>query len=281
MTAPPPPARQPSKESLSADLLELANELFGALAGLALRNAKLYERATATADRLREADALKRDFINIAVHELRGPLTAIDGYAELLELEESVSDAAALQQLATIRRQATYAKRLVDDLLILARLESDDLGVASCVVALVEVAAAAVEQALPRALLRAGDLEVRAAAEVSALADPALVARVLGNLVTNAIAYTADPPHVCVTVSAYRGRAIVAVEDNGPGVPDSERELIFARFTRGSGGTHVQGTGLGLYLSRECARRMGGDLLLESSSAEMGSRFVLTLPEAS
>jgi signal transduction histidine kinase len=104
---------------------------------------------------------------------------------------------------------------------------------------------------------------------------------VLGNLLTNAVAYAVDTPHVRVTVSSEGGRAMVRVADNGPGVPDDEQERIFARFSRGSRGLTVQGTGLGLYLSRECARRMGGDLVLESSTAEAGSRFLMTLPEAS
>lgn len=262
----------------SADIPSLTG--FGAVAGLALRNAKLYEQATATTRRLREAESTKRDFINIVVHELRGPLTAIDGYAELLEMGGAVKGAEAAGQLATIRRQAAYAKGLAEDLLILARLESDDLGVASEVVRLSDVAAAAVERALPRARLRGGDIELNASDDARARGDPELVGRVLGNLLTNAVAYAVDAPHVCVSVSSEAGRALVRVEDNGPGIPDDEQERIFARFARGSRALSVQGSGLGLYLSRECAQRMGGDLALESSTAETGSRFLLTLPAA-
>jgi signal transduction histidine kinase len=247
---------------------------FVSLAALVLHNGRLVHR-------LREAERMKRDFMNIAVHELRGPLTAIDGYAELLEMEGAVDDAEAAGQVATIRRQAAYAKGLAEDLLILARLETDDLGVATDVVRLSEVAAAAVERALPRARLRSGDIELNASDDTRARGDPALVARVVGNLLTNAVAYAVDAPHVCVTVSSESGRAMVRVEDNGPGIPDDEQERIFARFSRGSRATTVQGTGLGLYLSRECARRMGGELELESSNAQAGSRFLLTLPGAS
>ncbi|MEO8897586.1 MAG: ATP-binding protein [Candidatus Dormibacter sp.] len=247
---------------------------FVSLAALVLHNGRLVHR-------LREAESMKRDFINIAVHELRGPLTAIGGYAELLEVEGAITDDDAAAQVATIRRQATYAKGLAEDLLILARLESDDLGVASEVVRLSDMVAAAVERALPRARLRSGDIEVRVSDDARARADPALVGRVLGNLLTNAVAYAVDAPHVCVTISSEGPRAMVRVEDNGPGVPDDEQERIFARFSRGSRGATVQGTGLGLYLSRECARRMGGELVLESSSAGTGSRFLMTLPGAS
>jgi signal transduction histidine kinase len=247
---------------------------FVSLAALVLHNGRMVHR-------LREAESMKRDFMNIAVHELRGPLTAIDGYAELLELEGAITDAEATQHLATIRRQATHAKGLAEDLLILARLESDDLGVAREVVPLPDVVQAVVDRSLARARLRGGEIEVRVTDEVRALGDPALVARVLGNLLTNAVAYAVESPHVGVTVGSQAGRAMVRVEDNGPGIPDDEQERIFARFSRGSRGSAVQGTGLGLYLSRECARRMGGDLVLESSSPQTGSSFLLTLPAAS
>ncbi|HEY7927461.1 MAG TPA: ATP-binding protein [Candidatus Dormibacteraeota bacterium] len=245
---------------------------FSSLAALVLHNGRLVHR-------LREAESMKRDFINIAVHELRGPLTAIDGYAELLEMEGTVSDDDAARQLATIRRQAAHAKGLAEDLLILARIESDGLGVAREVVPLADAVAAAVERALPRARLRAGTIDVRITEAALAVADPALVARVLGNLLTNAVAYTVDAPSIRVTVSSEAGRALVAVADNGPGIPQDEVERIFARFARGSRSATVQGSGLGLYLSRECARRMGGDLVLESSGPA-GSRFLLTLPAA-
>jgi signal transduction histidine kinase len=258
--------RQPFSDGDIAGLQQ-----FASLAALVLHNGRLVHR-------LREAESMKRDFINIAVHELRGPLTAIDGYAELLEMEGTVTDVDAARQVATIRRQAAYAKRLAEDLLILARLESDGLGVASEVVPLADLVAATVERALPRARLRGGDIDVHVTDPARALADSALVARVLGNLLTNAVAYSLDAPRVRVTVTSEAGRATVAVEDNGPGIPDDEHERIFARFARGSRGATVQGTGLGLYLSRESARRMGGDLVLESSTPGTGSRFLLTLP---
>jgi signal transduction histidine kinase len=149
------------------------------------------------------------------------------------------------------------------------------------VVRLSEVAAAAVDRAQPRARLRGGDIELNASGDARARGDPALVARVIGNLLSNAVAYAVDAPRVRVTVSSEAGRAMLRVEDNGPGIPDDEQERIFARFSRGSRAVTVQGTGLGLYLSRECARRMGGELELESSTAQTGSRFLLTLPAAS
>jgi signal transduction histidine kinase len=246
---------------------------FATLAALVVHNGRLVHR-------LREAEKLKRDFVNIAVHELRGPLTVIEGYTELLMRDEDVHlDEEPAKQLATIRRQADHARRLAEDLLILARIESHDLGLAHDTMVIGEVVGVAIERALPRARLRAGTIEMRGADAAQAVGDTALVSRVLDNLIANAIAYSVKRPAVFVTIAAENGEVQVRVQDNGPGIREDERERIFARFARGTGQGSVQGSGLGLYLSRECARRMGGDLVLEDS-AQAGSRFLLTLPTA-
>jgi len=246
---------------------------FATLAALVVHNGRLVHR-------LREAEKLKRDFVNIAVHELRGPLTVIEGYTELLMRDEDVHlDEEPAKQLATIRRQADHARRLAEDLLILARIESHDLGLAHDTMVIGEVVGVAIERALPRARLRAGTVEMRGADAAQAVGDTALVSRVLDNLIANAIAYSVKRPVVSVTIAAENGEVQVRVQDNGPGIREDERERIFARFARGTGQGSVQGAGLGLYLSRECARRMGGDLVLEDS-AQAGSRFLLTLPTA-
>ncbi len=247
---------------------------FATLAALVLHNGRLVHR-------LREAEKIKRDFMNIAVHELRGPLTVIEGYTELLTNDESAHlGEEAVKQLAIIRRQASHARNLAEDLLILARIESHDLGVAHDVMVVGEVAAAAIERALPRARLRSGNIEMHGDDAARVVGDTALVSRVLDNLLTNAIAYSVRRPTVTLSIARSDGSVQVHVQDNGPGIDEEERERIFARFARGTGHGAVQGSGLGLYLSRECARRMGGDLVLEESGAQSGSRFLLTLPAA-
>jgi two-component system sensor histidine kinase SenX3 len=102
----------------------------------------------------------------------------------------------------------------------------------------------------------------------------------MDNLVNNALIYS-DPPAtvaVAVTVRAAPGAVEIRVGDRGPGVPEGDRERIFERFVRGAGAGRAAGTGLGLYVSRECARRMGGDLMLERSRPGEGSTFLLRLP---
>jgi signal transduction histidine kinase len=250
-----------------------AMQQFATMAALVLHNGRLVHR-------LREAETMKSEFMNIAVHELRGPLTVVEGYADLLLDEPDRLDPAVAEQIATIRRQAAHARGLAGDLLILARLESDDLGVAAQPVSLRGAVDAAVERAQPRARLQgASSIEVRVEEDVTAVGDRQLIERILGNLLANAIAYAYGP--IRVTVAASEARATVRVEDAGPGIPGNERETVFARFARGARARGVQGSGLGLYLSRECARRMDGDLVLESAARGPGSRFVLSLPRAS
>jgi signal transduction histidine kinase len=247
---------------------------FATLAAVVLHNGRLVHR-------LRETEKMKREFMDIAVHELRGPLTVIEGYTELLIRDEAATlDSEAERQLATIRRQAGHARTLAEDLLVLARIESDDLGVAHDTVLVADFVGAAVERAAPRARLRRGSIDMEGPDDIRALGDPALLARILDNLLSNAIVYSIKRPRIVVTSSADPRCVYLRVQDNGPGIIDEERERIFARFSRG---THIGGTkgsGLGLHLSRECARRMGGDLLLEESGAKSGSRFLLSLPAA-
>jgi signal transduction histidine kinase len=247
---------------------------FITLAALMLRNGRLVHQ-------LREAEKMKREFTNIAVHELRGPLTVIDGYAELLISGGSGRlDTEVERQLETIRRQATHARALAEDLLILAQLESDELGVSHDSIVVADVVSAAIERALPRARLRSGAIEMPDAADVHAAGDARLAARVLDNLLANAVAYATEAPLITVTITSAEDVVAVRVQDNGPGIDDDERERVFARFARGRHTAATRGTGLGLYLSRECARRMGGDLVLEETASGAGSRFLLTLPAA-
>jgi signal transduction histidine kinase len=115
--------------------------------------------------------------------------------------------------------------------------------------------------------------------QVEVEADAADVARVLDALLSNALTYATDAPDVSVTVASDPGPR-VSVEDRGRGVPESERERIFERFYRLDDPylRHLAGAGLGLYIARELARRHGGDVLLEVSGENAGSRFTLTLP---
>ncbi|MDQ2897792.1 MAG: GAF domain-containing sensor histidine kinase [Actinomycetota bacterium] len=243
-----------------------------ALAALVLHNSRLIQR-------LRQAETVKRDFMNIAVHELRGPLTIIEGYAGILSIEGSDQhDPDTMRQIGTIRRQAEHARLLVDDLLILARLESDELGAAHQEVDVAALLHDVVGRAVARAQLRSGSIRLDADEDLCAVGDRILTGRIIDNLITNAIEYSGAEPSVTVSGREDETDVVIRVEDEGISIPEDERERIFARFTRGSHAGSVIGSGLGLYLSRECARRMGGELVLENNPGPAGNAFRLTLP---
>jgi signal transduction histidine kinase len=225
----------------------------------------------------------KTEFMNAAAHELRTPLAVIIGYVSMLE-EGSLGDPPPSwqQPLRVLTRKVAELGRLVDQMLMSARLEAGTLASAPVTLDLREVVQDALARAEPRAALSdatmACELPARA---VQVEADPDHVGRILDNLINNALSYGGPRPWVKATVNGGQ-QAEVLVEDHGVGVPEEMRERIFERFVRvdGKGQPLVPGTGLGLAISRELAERCGGSLELGASQLGRGSRFVLRLPRS-
>ena len=228
--------------------------------------------------RLQQGDRELREAVTNISHDLRTPLTSIAGTADvLLEAGPSLDDAARGRLLAGIRDDARWLRDTVENLLTVTRLEEG--GVRP--LADVELVDDLVEEALRHAAADPahpvrfeppeGPLLVRA--------DPSLVVQALVNLVNNAVAHT--PAGCAVTVFAARSGASVelCVADDGPGIPDSEKDRIFEAFHSGSG-TLPDGTrsaGLGLSVCRAVARAHGGGIRVRDRRPH-GSVFVLSLP---
>ena len=247
----------------------------GAIAVLALRNARLYAES-------QEAARAKAAFLNLAAHELRTPLTVVSGYISMLrEGSFGLPEERWQRPLDVIAAKCGELADLVENLLITARLEHGDVSGFRETVDLRDAVAEAVERAAPRVELLGGSIESAAPdAPVRAVANPVHLARILDNLVNNALSYSGTRPWVRLSV---RDGALpqVAVEDRGDGVPAPMRERIFERFVRiETGAERRTGTGLGLPISRDLAERGGGTLELEWSESGRGSRFVVTLPPA-
>jgi signal transduction histidine kinase len=225
----------------------------------------------------------KTEFMNAAAHELRTPLAVITGYVSMLE-DGSLGDPPSSWQpaLRVLARKVAELGRLVDQMLMSARLEAGTLASAPVTLDLREVVQDALARAEPRAALAdatmASELPARA---VQVVADPDHVGRILDNLINNALSYGGPRPWVKATVGGGE-QAEVLVEDHGVGVPADMRERIFERFVRvdGQGQPAVPGTGLGLAISRELAERWGGSLELAASQPGRGSSFVLRLPRS-
>ncbi|TMD83772.1 MAG: GAF domain-containing sensor histidine kinase [Chloroflexi bacterium] len=253
-----------------------ALQQFSTLGALLLRNARLIEQA-------REAEQAKSEFMSIAVHELRAPLTVTGGYLSMA-LEGALGELPKPLHnvLATAQRKTEEAKALADELLTVARLEGKVLTPKADRVSVSDAVKKAIARARPRAELVRATFEVDDEGGLAILADEALVDKILDNLLNNALTYTDHPPTIRVGARRDDNAVSLTVADDGIGISSEDQGRIFRRFTRGTGRmvAETPGTGLGLYLSRGLAEQMGGSLTLESSQIGKGSTFVLRLPAA-
>ena len=265
-------SRRTDQPFLSADVSMF--QLIGNQAVLALRNAHLFEQA-------KEVTRAQSDFLNMAAHELRTPLSVIAGYVSMMQDGTLGSAPAAWRApLATLGGKSAELETLISELLVASRLEAGTIPFRGVSVNLAELVQQAAERLGPRARLLGARVSLRFPKEpMTAIADPEQVGRILDNLLNNALSYGGERPEITVTVRDGESRQI-AVRDRGHGVPAALRTKIFERFYRVDDPTvrHVPGTGLGLYISSQLASRMGGTLRLEKSSPGRGSTFVLTLP---
>jgi signal transduction histidine kinase len=242
---------------------------------------ELAESFAAMSARLRKQEEARRAFVATASHELRTPLTSLDGMLELLADDLAAEPADihdARVRVAQAQVQSRRLAGLAKDLLDLSRIDAQ-LDLRSEPVELVETA---------RAVTAEFDLRARDRAVVVVLdplgdsawaqADPGSVARIVRIMLDNALAVAPPSSAVEVRVSNGSGPPTIEVADEGPGVPDEERERIFERFQRGSERGSEGGFGLGLAIGSELASRMGGRLELTDHSP--GATFRLTLPEA-
>jgi signal transduction histidine kinase len=244
-----------------------------------VRTARALEEARA-AEAVAQETVRQRDvFLGVAAHELKTPVTSLRAYAQAVlrrierygELEPGLIGRA----LTTIDQGSRRLAMLVEQLLVVTRLESGRLQISPERLDLIASIAAAAEGL--RVLYPQHELRLSAVGEPIVRADSLRVEQVLANLVGNAARYAPPGTPIQIEVRPAPGGALLAVRDHGPGVPDVDRERIFDRFQQGSGAGHAGGMGLGLYVSRQIAELHGGTLELESPS-DGGARFVLFLP---
>jgi signal transduction histidine kinase len=230
-----------------------------------------------------ESNRAKSEFLNLAAHELRTPLAVIVGYLSMLADGTFGEVSAELRQAFEIlNEKGEELNRIVDDLLTASRLESGVLPRRLVECDLREIAKQAVRAARPQAELLSAELHLDVPEQpVIVRADPIYLARIVDNLVINALAYSEGYPWVRITVRGDE-EAVLTVEDHGIGIPKEMREQVFERFVRLPSAelSSQPGTGLGLYISRELARRQGGDLQVVDSEPGRGSTLALRLPLA-
>jgi two-component system, OmpR family, sensor kinase len=217
--------------------------------------------------------ARQREFVADASHELRTPLTSVLANLELLEVELSGEQREAA---ASALRSSRRMRRLVADLLLLARADAGRVAPHQPV-DLSEVVTDAAAELEPVA----GGHEISVSAPSGARVDGARdeLHRLVLNLMENALRHTDPGTAVEATVEGRNGEVVLAVEDDGPGIPLDQREKVFERFYRGSG-EHSGSSGLGLSIVRAVAESHRGSVRLEEPLDGRGARFVVRIPAA-
>jgi signal transduction histidine kinase len=237
---------------------------------------------TMVTERMAALESNKTQFLNLASHELRGPLTVIRGYVSMLEtgmlgaLNERGRKAAEV-----MTAKVTEMNELVEQMIEAARLEEGGVTLRAVETDLRDIARAAGDIVAPmlepthRLVMDLTDRRVRVSV------DPDRTRTIVANLLSNAIKYSPDGGTITCQVRARSGTARVAVTDQGLGIPREGMSVLFTRFGRviTPETEHLKGTGLGLFLGRQLARLQGGDITVASVEGE-GSTFTLQLPVA-
>lgn len=253
-------------DAADQDLLEL----YASEVAVAIRNIELFDQVERQRQRLVELDQAKDEFLRGISHNLQTPLTSIRAYAEQIDSERPDS------RLGIIVEQSERLNRIVRQLVATSRLESGTLRPAKEVLALAP--------RLRRAwdALAAADVPFELNDEAAgwlAIADPDQLDQVLWALLDNSARYAGGAAiRATVAPRPEHGQLAVTIADGGPGVRPEDRDRIFDRYERGAAGAGVEGTGLGLYVSRSLCQAMGGDLVLEPALPDTGAAFTVLLP---
>ncbi|GAB2834679.1 ATP-binding protein [Lentzea nigeriaca] len=247
-----------------------------------LDQARLYQEQQLLVRELRALDRSKSEFVSTVSHELRTPMTSIAGYVELLrDGDAGKIDAAQRKMLDVIHRNMTRLRGLIEELLLLAKLESDTVTMAEKPVDVGELVDGVVEALRPAADVGGVHLDHENAGALVVCGDAAQLDRVLTNLVSNAVKFTPAGGDVWVTSRRCADDWVeVKVSDTGIGVPKTEQHAMFTRFFRASNATEqaIPGSGLGLAIVRQIVRRHGGQVSLTSTEGA-GTTVTVLLPD--
>ena len=276
---------QPSREYTKADLY-FAQELARRIAS-ALDNVHLYRQAQAeirerknAEEALRESEARKDEFISMASHELKTPLTSLKGFTNLLQRRlTKQGDKQALHFLARMEEQLDKLTKLVSELLDVTKMQTGKLEFREERFFLNELVRETLENL--QGTTETHHLQLEEVTDVQVPGDKDRLGQVLINLLTNAIKYSPEADTVIVRVSADEHNAIVSVQDFGIGIAETHQEKIFERFYQVSDDTEktFPGLGIGLYISSQIVRGHHGRLWVESAKGA-GATFYVTLPLA-
>lgn len=230
----------------------------------------------------RELDTLKSEFVALAAHQLRTPLSTVRWYSEMLSSAQEDSNATPLERsyVHEVMRATLRMANLLEALMHVARLEGGHVPVKLATLDLGKTIFQMAEEWRHNALQQKISFHLDVPEEpMDICTDITLLQVVIQNLVTNAMKYSAAGMEVCLSLRREGKNMIFSVQDTGIGIPAAEQAQMFHRFFRAQNARDrvVEGSGLGLYMSRVIAASLGGRLYFQSEEGH-GSTFVLVLP---
>ena len=252
------------KEEIEGDELEVMKTLASQI-GIVLKNATLFEQVKEANEKLKELDDLKTDFISIASHQLRTPLTAIKGYTSMI-MEGSYGEVSdrVRETIGKVFQSAQRLIYIVNDLLDISRIEQGRFTIALEPIKVASVLKDVVEELQQNAKTKNLALELAIAPEnmeVTATADFNKIRQVFLNVIDNAIKYT-NEGYVRVSVEKRANDVLMSVKDSGLGISEASMKNLFQKFSRAKGVTklHTDGSGLGLFIVKKIMEAHGGSV---------------------
>ncbi|MGH2982589.1 MAG: sensor histidine kinase, partial [Solirubrobacterales bacterium] len=225
-------------------------------------------------------ERMKDEFVLTASHELRSPLTSVQGFAELLILEKDQLSDKHAETVEIILDNTRHLVRLLNDLLDLARSDAGRLTINPVRAEIGPIVAGAARLIMGLTNSRQQRLEVEIESDLPQVSvEPDRIMQILVNLLTNATEYCPENATIKVSASAVGSEVEVAVSDDGPGIPADQLDHVFDRFTRGEAGLtqRVGGTGLGLAIAKSLIELHGGAIGVTSKEGD-GATFRIVLP---
>jgi PAS domain S-box-containing protein len=266
--------------AMTDDKLPLA-EVLAERAALAIENAKLYTEQVEARRKVEDLSRLKDEFLSIASHELRTPVTSIKGYTQLAKMLIKEGDLTTSEEYLDIALdQIDRMSRLILELLDVSRIETGRLEIRREQIPWSQFVRDVVHRHHTAVSDRRFHVSVPSLTRI-VTGDRDRLEQVLGNLLENAVKYSPDGSDITVTVDDKGDALVTAVCDRGIGIPADELGQVFERFHRGRqvSSTNYGGLGLGLYITKQIIERHGGTIWVESKEGQ-GTTFFFSLPAA-